>query len=124
MRQISIPVNTTGVAGSATGSVDAGIDWGELEGLSIDYNAACPATADLIVSCVLPGGAVKTLYSKSNSNTDVPLFTPSETLKDSSGTATTTLRKPLIGGMLKVDIAQADPLTPAVTVTAIVNPKP
>ena len=125
-----IPVTTTGGAGVSTGFEVRGVNWGHLVGLSIDFDGGAPNTTDITVSCIFPGaaGGEKTLYTKDNSEVDVPFISVTEALKTSGGvdladtTKSPNVQLPLVGGMIKVLVAQTDDAAPAATVTLIIEP--
>ena len=119
----AIAVTTTGGNDVATGSGSVEIPGGmaRLVGLAIDYHGSAPAGTDVVVKCTLP--VEKTVLTKSNNNTDVPLAQVTEVEVDNVGAdrASPATRSPLVMGSLTVDVAQCDALTDAVTVFAVIE---
>ena len=118
-----IKVTTTGDPGSATGSAIAGIPGGfvRLIALAVDYNALCPGSTDVVVTCTLP--LPKTLLTLANRNADFPLSQVTELERNLNGEQqdASCTQPQLIGGILIVNVAECDPLTDAVIVTAVVQ---
>lgn len=124
-KRIRIEVNTTGGAGAATGAGRAGVPGGiaRLVGLQVDYHADAPAGTDVTITSEVDGD-VKTLLTLTDRNADLPMTKITEALLDPVGVAVANTESPNLGfpicqGNLVVDVAQADALTPAVTVEAL-----
>ena len=96
--------------------------WGRLVALAVDWDGAAPGTSDITVEAILPVGAAKTLYAKSNSAADVPLVQPRVLAVDDAGDPIVgAYVEPVIGGHLLVTVADCDALDPAVTVTLVIE---
>lgn len=68
---ISATVTTTGSAGSATGTASLTLS-GYVSSIKVDWSASAPVTSDITI--VEQGGFGRTLYTKSNSATDITLY--------------------------------------------------
>ena len=124
-KRIQIAANTTGAGGAATGAGRAGVPGGiaRLVGLQVDYHADAPAGTDVTITSQI-GGVTKTLLTLTDRNADLPMTKITEALLDDVGVAVANTENPNLGlpicqGELVVDVAQADALTPAVTVDAV-----
>lgn len=110
-------VNTTGAAGSATGSVSFAARPGVLSALDKDWHAAAPATSDVVITESWDGGS-QILYTKSDSAADnaVP---PIAAAGDNTGAAIAGQYLPvaLRGGLITISVTGCDPLTDALLVT-------
>lgn len=108
----SITVNTTGSAGSATGSADSGLLPGELLDVYLDYNALAPATTDVTIAFKGRGGNI---LAVSNANTD-SLFAPRIKPVDNAGAAITdAYDRFALYDKVTVTVGDCDQLTGAVT---------
>jgi hypothetical protein len=113
---------TTGYSGWGDGHVALPGPINRLLALAVHYDAACPATTTVGVSCDVP--VYKQLLGLINRNTDLPLSQVTEVEVDLSGTprSSPATRYQLVGGMLWVSVSIcSNDLTDAVTVTAIVE---
>lgn len=108
-----LSIDTTGGAGSATGSGTTPLMMGYLESIRLDYHASAPVTTDLTL---VDNSTGETLLTLSNTVTDVTVPLRQQ-MKDSTGTAITGAydRVPL-AGTLTINLAQCDALTAAVVV--------
>ena len=116
MPDYTLVVNTTGSAGSATGSkTTPALESGQvLEAIKVDYHGSAPATTDLVVSEV--GGLQQTLLTLTNTNTD-GIYYPRHALHDAVGAEGSGLDLFQVEGQLQVAVSGCDALAPAVTVT-------
>lgn len=116
----TIRVTTTGSAGSATGSATLKGVTGILSRLAINWHASAAATSDLTITEAWDGGS-KTIYSKSDSVTDVDTL-PLYAAADNAGAAISDqyAMLTLLGGTITVSVAQGDALTDCVIVTLVV----
>lgn len=121
IRKTSGTVNTTGSAGSASGSAILSTGLGELVAVHLDYHASAPATSDVVITSEGVPADV-TLLTRSNSATDAWLY-PTVNVHDNAGAAVAGAQAaPVVhNGALSVSVAQCDALTSAVTVTAYVR---
>lgn len=124
-KRIRIEVNTTGADDAATGAGRAGVPGGiaRLVGLQVDYHADVPAGTDVVITSEVDG-TVKTLLTLTDRNADLPMQKITEALVTPTGGAVANTENPNLGlpicqGSLVVDVAQADALTPAVTVIGL-----
>lgn len=118
--EITVPVTTTGTAGSATGTALSEPINGDLVAVRVDYHASAPATTTVDLDEV--GGAARKLLDKAASNTDAVHY-PVVAASDNTGTPLTGIytRLPLAGRKVQVTVAASDALAPAVTVTLLVE---
>lgn len=109
-------VTTTGSAGSAAGTATTLALEGWIDAIKLDWSASAPATSD--VTIVEVGGLGRTIYTKSNSVTDVTFY-PALQKGDNTGTAISGAygRIYLPTTALIITIAQCDALTAALVVT-------
>lgn len=109
------PINTTGVAGSATGEVTTAFDFPAIviDCIKVDYNAAAPATTDLTVEET--EGLQRTILTLSDQNTDVEKY-PRHATHNPDGTSGSMADYYVARGPLKISVAGCDALSPAVTV--------
>lgn len=124
-KRVRIEVNTTGADDAATGNERAGVPGGiaRLVGLQVDYHADAPAGTDVVITSEVDG-MVKTLLTLTDRNADLPMTKVTEPLVDDVGvdvvnTESPNLGLPICQGNLVVDVAQADALSPAVTVIGL-----
>ncbi len=119
-REITVPVNTTGTAGSATGTAVTEPINGDVVSVRLDFNAGAPATTTVDLDEV--GGAARKILDKAASNTDVVHY-PTALADDNTGTPLTGIyaRFSLAGRPIRITVAASDALTPAVTVTIMVE---
>lgn len=119
IRRHVIKIASTGSAGSASGSGTLALSPFELLGLFIDYNASAPATTDVTFTAIGGDEADRTVLTVSNNATDAWYF-PKEQDDDSSASPITgSYSHPVIHRGLLVEIAQADALSPCITVTVL-----
>jgi hypothetical protein len=110
--RISIPVTTTGSAGSATGSASATVI-GAIVSVALDYHASAPATTDVTISQAAPLGNILVV---SNSATDTTVAPRRTGLVDSANAAITGSYDTFyLNGPVTVSVAQSNALDPAVT---------
>lgn len=131
-KRIQIVVATTGGAGVSAGTGRAGIPGGmaRLLGVQVDYNAAAPATSDLVLTAVI-GGVTKTVLTLTNVNTDFPMQQVMELAVDELGAQIDDAAgppeieahwvHPIVQGDLIVTLAQFDDLDPAATVDVVLE---
>jgi hypothetical protein len=112
-----ITVTTTGEDGSASGvGYSARPLVGEVVAMRVDWHASAPATSDIDVVCESDDDHPEiTLYSKDDSATDAWAY-PTIEETDTGGTGRGTYREIPVSGRIKVSVAQANALDPAVTV--------
>lgn len=119
-----VRITTTGSAGSAVGTAQVSTGPGRIVALAVDYHASAPATTDLLIKADTTAGV--TLFTNSNSATDIALSPVGTTAVDETRAATqgagsvtqldaTSGGFPIRAGFF-VDIAQCDALTDAVIV--------
>lgn len=112
----TITVNTTGSAGSATGSTTSGFIRGYLIGAYFDFGA-CPGTTDTTVSYADPANG--NIIVLTNTATDA-FHLIRKQCTDIAGAAITGVYDLFpINGTVTVSVAQCDVLTPALTVRLI-----
>lgn len=116
---LTVTVTTTGSAGSATGTTSLTIS-GYVEGIKINWHASAPGTSD--VTIVEQGGLGRTLYTKSDSATDVTFY-PYLQGADNAGAAITGVygRVYLPYGPLLISVAGCDALAAALVVSIVVT---
>lgn len=124
IRKYTIPVTTTGSAGSATGTASKQTSRpGVIRFVAVDYHASAPATTDLVIKADDTNGA--TLFTVTNSATDItakPVAMPGVD-EGNAATAATDLGAggfPYSTGIF-VSLAQSDALAPAATVSVWVE---
>lgn len=116
---VVIQVDTTGSAGSATGTATSRRVRGYIESIKVDFNASAPATTDTTISLGEP--LTQTVTTLTNSNTDVTLY-PSYELTDTTGGGRSQFDKFYCDWQtITVSVAQSDALTGAVVVTLSIN---
>ena len=120
MKSYTIPVTTTGTAGSATGTASTVVQAGLLVGLVITYTGAA-ATADVTITEVV-NGVTRTLLTKTNNNTAFT-WRPLVLGQDNAGAdvAAWYIPQMVFGGFLTVTVAQSNAATDNVVVIAIVG---
>jgi hypothetical protein len=113
-----IPVTTTGSAGSAAGTADSATPVrGTIQGIALDYDGAAPATTDVTITEV--GGLGRTILTLTNVNAD-GIYFPQQQISDNAGVAKTFYAPFYIDWQkIRVTVAQADALAPAVTVSIV-----
>jgi hypothetical protein len=117
---IKVAIATTGSSGSATGTVVVPLPPCELLAVFVDFGAA-PSTTDTTFKAIGGEIADNTILTLTNSNSDAWYF-PGEQVDDNTGSAVTgAYRHPLIHNNLSIDIAQADALSPCLTVYLFVR---
>ncbi len=113
-----ILVDTAGAAGSALGDTDSMIVHGFLLDVLIDYDAAAPATTDVVITDATFG----TILTKADNATKVWL-TPRKQSCDQAAADTGAYELIPVNGVLNIAVTQCDELTAAVSVTLrIVSP--
>ena len=119
-REYQVVVNTTGSAGSATGTADSDPIAGELLAVYIDYAGTAPGTTTVDLDEV--GGAGRKLLDKAASATDVTHY-PRVQMQDNTGANVAGVyeRFALAGRKVRVSVAASNALSPAVTVTLLVR---
>lgn len=117
-REYQVVVNTTGSAGSATGTADSNPIMGELLAVYIDYAGTAPGTTTVTIDEI--GGAGRRLLTKSASATDITHY-PRAQMQDNTGANLTGVyeRFALAGRKVRVSVAASNALSPAVTVTLL-----
>ena len=110
MQQLTIA--TVGEAGSVAGSGTTIPIEGFLLDVYLDYNAACPATADVTITDPIFG----VVFTKSNNATDVRVA-PREPVVGADGAATGLFDLIPINSALTIDVAEADELAACLVVT-------
>jgi hypothetical protein len=111
---VTLAVDTTGAAGSASGSAVTPVPvYGYLLDVFLDFHASAPSTTDTTLAYTAPANG--TILAVANSNTDA-LIAPRQKLVDNANAAITNAydRFPL-NGTLTLSLAQCDALTAAVT---------
>lgn len=108
-----VSINTTGSAGTATGSGTSESLSGYLEDIYFDFHASAPATTDTTVAFATRGGNIIVL---SNTATDA-LKAPLQQAHDAAGAAITGVYKQfLLNQPITISLAQCDELTAALVV--------
>ncbi len=117
-----IKVTTTGSAGSATGAgiTDSAVT-GKILALYINYHASTPATADLTITERKGSTDIQTIWTETNSTTDVVRYpnTPAQDNAENAVTydGTNEIYIPFVtDSKIRASLAQADALTDAVVV--------
>lgn len=115
LREYSVAVTTTGVAGSASGSGTITFQTaGYIEYVYLDFHASAPNTTDTTIAYAAtpPGGNILVV---GNSSTDA-LFWPRAKPVDNANSAITNAHTRFVAtGSITVSLAQCDALTGAVT---------
>lgn len=116
-----IKIATAGSAGAATGSGILALPPCEWLAAYLDYNASAPATTDVTFTAI--GGDQADIASLTVTSTATNAwYFPGEQMDDSSASAITGAYKhPVIHNNLLIEIAQADALSPCLTVTVLVR---
>jgi hypothetical protein len=117
----TLRINTTGTAGSATGSATTTHTPGEVLGIYIDYSASAPVTTDIVIA----GGdndanhTPGNIYALANSVTDAYVIPGRFAVTNADGALTSmvTPSRPYYGHPITASLAQCDPLTDAAKVT-------
>lgn len=117
--EYSVPVTTTGSAGSASGSADSPPIMGELLAVKLDYDGSAPATTKVDLDEL--GGAARKILNKAASATDVTHY-PRVQMQDNTGANLTGIyeRFFLAGRKVRVAVTSSNALAPALTVTFLV----
>ena len=91
-------------------------------GLACKYTSQ-PVTTDVTLVCVDPTGLEKTLFTRSNSNVDVPMHQIMEVLRAPDGTpvAQPNVGPPLISGHLRLNVAGGDAVAAGVRLAVILS---
>lgn len=113
-----ITVDTTGSAGSATGSgeSDDPIDGG-LWSIHINYHASAPATT--VVTITEVDGAARTLFTAPAGNTDIEYYPRGQLCDDAGVDQGVSAVIAIPNRKISVDVSASDALTGAVVVTLI-----
>ena len=120
VQKIEVRVSTSGTAGSASGSGSAAVAVGELVAVHVNYHASAPATTDVTIKAT-GNPADQTALTLTNVNTDAWYY-PRRVAEGNTGAALTTHAPYVVhGGILNVDVAQADALTDCVIATFYVR---
>lgn len=116
MPTYSIPVTTTGSAGSATGTGTLAfkVDMGAIDAIKIDYHASAPATTDVTISEV-DGKLEQTLLAVTDNATDGTYY-PRHAIHDNAGAEISGAGLYTVEGQIQVAVAGCDALTNAVVV--------
>lgn len=116
IKTLVIDVDTTGVAGSATGSGTSYAINGHVIGVQTDYNALAPGTTDMVITCSNPSDTILSLANQKTDRIDYPR----NIVSTNGGVAATTgdnLFYPfVIQGTITVAVSDCDALTDAVKV--------
>lgn len=118
LKRFVLPVATTGSAGSATGSTNAGIPggYGQVVSVSLDYSGSAPATTDVTIK-----SNGETILTVSNNKTD-GVYYPRAAVCDSAGSAISgEYTTPTVSRDVTVEVADCDALAVAVTAAIIVE---
>lgn len=108
----TITVDTTGSAGSATGTATSELIMGELIDIYLNYHGNAPNTTDTTISM-----ANGNILVSSNSATDA-LVAPRLKCVDNAGAAiTNSYERFLINGTVSITLAQCDALSGALVAT-------
>lgn len=110
---VTLTVNTTGDAGSATGTVVSAAIRGFLLDVFVDFHADAPATTDTTLLYEDPANGQ--ILAVSNSVTD-DFFMPLMQAQDPSGVDLGIYGRYPLNGTLRVNVAQCDALTAAVVI--------
>lgn len=110
IRTYSVPVTTTGSAGSATGTATSETIIGELIDVYLDFHASAPATTDVTIAFAQGGN----ILVGADSGTD-GRFAPRQKAVDNTGAAITDSNdRFVLNSPITVAVAQSDALTNAV----------
>jgi hypothetical protein len=113
LKRVTLPITTTGSAGSATGSAVTPVPNGVARLIAVDIDfGAVPATTDTTIAA--DRGTVLTV---TNSNTDKTYY-PRVPVQVAAGTdlAGRGEEPPIVEGTVTVSLAQADALATAATI--------
>lgn len=126
IKEIPVPVTTTGANGSATGTAYTPPIQGRVITVSFVPHVSLPNTSDVVFS--EDGGAGRTILSLSDLTTSSVTKNPREPLTDTAGDALTfDATEPLVapialgGRRIKVEVTQSDALDPALTAYILVE---
>ena len=121
IEKVKLTIATTGGDGAATGSGILSLPPCELLGLYLDFNASAPNTTDTTITTIGGDEADIAILTLTNVNTDAWYF-PKEQDDDNVGSAITgSYSHPVIHNNLLIELAQADALSPCLTVTALIR---
>ena len=114
----TIPVTTTGSAGSATGTgVTSYPIVGVILGVNLNFHASAPATTDTTIRT--SAAPTYNILAVTNSATDA-FIQPAGKPVDNANTAITNAHAPIpVADLVTVSVAQSDALTNAVVATII-----
>jgi len=116
--RVSIPVTTTGGAGSATGSATATVI-GALVEVAIDFAPTAPATTDTTIAYGGVGGG--NLLVVTNSATDALIAPRRTALVDNANAAITgSVDTFVLNGPVTVSVAQSNALDPCLTAHLVI----
>jgi hypothetical protein len=125
IKSVAIAVDTTGSAGSATGSARTNhAVVGRILALQHNYHASCPNTADVTVTEQDGSTTIQTIHIETNSTADVVRY-PRTPVQDAAETDVTydgsnEIYEPFVtANPIDVAVAGADALTNCVIVTVI-----
>lgn len=107
-------IDTTGTAGTATGSAETDVVRGRVVRVDFDFHASAPATTDVTIvenNTLRP----KTVVALTNANTDTVVY-PTVQLTDTAGTPVAAFESIPVYDTLTISVAQCDALTAAVQV--------
>lgn len=107
-----VAVNTTGTAGTATGSTQSPVLHGELLDVYLDFHASAPATTDTTIAFTNPGGNVLVV---TNSATDALIAPRIKPVDNANAAITNAHDRFALNSKLTISLAQCDQLTPALT---------
>lgn len=119
MPTYTLDVNTSGAAGSATGSKtqDSGIKPGFVAGIKLDYHASAPVST--VVKVSEADGLGQTILQVTGS-TDKVFYPVVPTHKSADGTETGQTSLLMVEGRLKVDVTLSNELSPCVTASILI----
>lgn len=119
LKTYSVSIDTTGTAGSATGTGTIAVAKpGYLEWVRLDFHASAAATTDVTGTMASSGSPASTLlFTSTDSKTDITQFPRTGALLPAGTAITNSGERMAIAGNLTVSVAQCDALTAAVVVT-------
>ena len=116
-----LKIDTTGSAGSASGSGIISLPISELVAIFFNYHASAPAATDVTVTAPGNPGAL-VILTVSNAVADGWFYPKVQDHGNTGSAITGSYSHPIIHRNLLIEVAQADALTDALIATVFVRP--
>jgi hypothetical protein len=114
-------VSPIGDPGDAVGFANLGLAPCVLQGVQVEYNQFMPATCNVVITDILPGGLSKVILTLAGQSTNIPMVAVAEHVLDDDGTESDVVTAPILSGMIQVNVTGADSIVDGVIVTLLVD---